>query len=227
MLFRSKPDEVLADAIGSFLLGNVDKARIKPVIDGLGLTDFDLGIAETKAQEKPAEQKPAEKLTTAEREKELKQINADIKRLSLEQIRSKDEKREAEIDEEMKPLTKRLRELQGKKEAPKKIASETGLSEREVSQLTAQLAGLEVDLENTIGMQREVIQDEIDSIKEILGIPLENVNPDFESTSPATNFVSDRQELIRRYQSARQKQVGIMKKFARGDAGLKIGRAHV
>lgn len=220
----NKNDEVLADVLGAFFLGKISKADIKPLMDGVGLNDFDLGIEQTKAEAKPAV-KPAEELTTAEREKEIAQLNADIKRLSLEQIRSRDEVREAEIDEEMKPITARLRELQGKKAEPKKEEpSPTGLSSREIAELNAELVQLEADFDKAIGPQKDVIQDDINSIRDMLGLPLENVDPEFISNDTTGNFIADRQELIRKYQSMQQKIAGIHKKFAQGKAGLREQR---
>lgn len=53
-------------------------------------------------------------------------------------------------------------------------------------------------------------------------IPLANVQPDLErdSLDINTNFVMDREQLIRRYQSLRQQRGSIMRKFAKGEAGL-------
>jgi len=53
-------------------------------------------------------------------------------------------------------------------------------------------------------------------------IPLANVQPDVEreSLDTTSNFVADRETLIRRYQSLRQKRGSIMRKFKKGEAGL-------
>lgn len=53
-------------------------------------------------------------------------------------------------------------------------------------------------------------------------MPLANVQPDFEreSLNTTANFIADRETLIRKYQSMRQKQGSIMRKFAKGEAGL-------
>ena len=40
-----KPDEIIADALGSFLLDKTTRAEMQPMFDGLGLTDYDLGLA--------------------------------------------------------------------------------------------------------------------------------------------------------------------------------------
>jgi uncharacterized membrane protein len=53
-------------------------------------------------------------------------------------------------------------------------------------------------------------------------VPLANVQPDFEreSLSATANFVADRETLIRKYQSLRQKRGAIMRKFKKGETGL-------
>ena len=59
----NKPDEIIADALGSFLLGISSKQDIAPLIKALNLNDFDLGIkARTVAAPKaeaPAVEAPA------------------------------------------------------------------------------------------------------------------------------------------------------------------------
>jgi hypothetical protein len=40
----NKPDEIIADALGSFLLGQSNKSDIQSLIDGIGLSDYDLGL---------------------------------------------------------------------------------------------------------------------------------------------------------------------------------------
>lgn len=53
-------------------------------------------------------------------------------------------------------------------------------------------------------------------------MPLANVQPDVEreSLNTTANFVADRETLIRKYQSLRQKRGSIMRKFKKGEAGL-------
>ena len=64
----NKPDEIIADALGSFLLGNSSKQDIAPLIKTLNLNDFDLGIKErtSAAPAAPKAEAPAvEALTPA------------------------------------------------------------------------------------------------------------------------------------------------------------------
>lgn len=135
-------------------------------------------MSEMMAESKRAEaqlaaleaQTPAAELTTKEREEEIARINAQIKKLALEQIKLplEDEKREAEIDEEMKVLVGRLNELKGKKSVAKMAeeADKAPLEPYVIEELKKSLVELQRDKATVIsGAEKERIQNEIDDIE--------------------------------------------------------------
>jgi hypothetical protein len=132
-------------------------------------------MAEQKRMEEEAAAeaaKPAAELTTKEREEEIARINAQMKKLILEQIKLpiEDEAREAEIDKEVLALNIRLQELSGKKpkQAPV-IEKKAALSAAEVEQMKQSLVELQRDLATVIGNAgKQRIQDDIDAIEQDL-----------------------------------------------------------
>ena len=119
-----------------------------------------------------AEQKPAAELTTKEREEEIARINAQMKKLIMEQVKLpiEDEAREAEIDKEVLALNIRLKELSGKtpKQAPV-IEKKAALSAAEVEEMKQSLVELQRDLATVIGNAgKQRIQDDIDAIEQDL-----------------------------------------------------------
>lgn len=65
----NKPDEIIADALGAFFLGQASRADIAPLIDGLKLNDFELGIK--KFDRRAAEDKMLAELRAEQEAKDL------------------------------------------------------------------------------------------------------------------------------------------------------------
>ena len=107
----NKNDEIIADALGSYLLGESSKADIEPLIKGIGLNEYDLGekkfdnvaneerlIAELNEKQK---QREAEELLKSQTEQELRDKQAEIDKVNKENERlSKEAERKAKADEE-------------------------------------------------------------------------------------------------------------------------------
>ena len=107
----NKNDEIIADALGSYLLGESTKADIAPLIKGIGLNEYDLGekkfdnvaneerlIAELKEKQK---QREDEQLLKTQTEQELREKQAEVDKINEENERLKKEaERKAKADEE-------------------------------------------------------------------------------------------------------------------------------
>jgi hypothetical protein len=107
----NKNDEIIADALGSYLLGESTKADIAPLIKGIGLNEYDLGekkfdnvaneerlIAELKEKQK---QREDEQLLKTQTEQELREKQAEIDKVNEENERLKKKAdRKARADEE-------------------------------------------------------------------------------------------------------------------------------
>lgn len=92
----NKPDEIIADALGSFLLGQSAREQIKPLLDGIGLTDYDLGLKKfdrRAAEDKALAKIEAERLLKAQTADELRQK---AEREAEAEKRQREEKAEAE-----------------------------------------------------------------------------------------------------------------------------------
>lgn len=108
----NKNDEIIADALGSYLLGDSTKDDIAPLIKGIGLTEYDLGekkfdnvaneerlIAELNEKQK---QREAEELLKSQTEQELRDKQDEIDRVNKENERlAKEAERKAKADEEV------------------------------------------------------------------------------------------------------------------------------
>ncbi len=88
----NKPDEIIADALGSFLLGQSTFEQIKPLTEGLGLTEYDLGL-------KPSRRREMEDKALAEIElkaQTAEELRQKAEREAAEAKRAKQEEQEAE-----------------------------------------------------------------------------------------------------------------------------------
>lgn len=101
----NKPDEIIADALGSFLLGQSTREQIKPLLDGIGLSDYDLGLKPSvrrEMEDKALAEIEAKNLLKAQTEEELRQKAereaAEVKRVQEEQRAAE---RKAKADEEV------------------------------------------------------------------------------------------------------------------------------
>lgn len=108
----NKNDEIIADALGSYLLGESSKADIQPLIKSIGLSEYDLGekkfdqaayedrlLADLKEKQRLRDE---EQLLKTQTEEELRDRQADIDRLEKENERLKKEaEAKAKADEEV------------------------------------------------------------------------------------------------------------------------------
>jgi hypothetical protein len=107
----NKNDEIIADALGSYLLGDSSKADIAPLIKGIGLTEYDLGekkfdnvaneerlIAELNEKQKQREE---EQLLKTQTEQELRDKQAEVDKVNKENERlNKEAEAKAKADEQ-------------------------------------------------------------------------------------------------------------------------------
>lgn len=92
----NKPDEIIADALGSFLLGQTSRAQIQPLLDGIGLSDYDLGLKPSvrrEMEDRALAEIEAKNLLKAQTEEELRQK---AEREAAEAKRQQEEQRAAE-----------------------------------------------------------------------------------------------------------------------------------
>jgi hypothetical protein len=89
----NKPDEIIADALGSFFLGESSRQDIQPIIEAMNLNDFDLGLKEKPSQELVS---PTPEALKAQEER----AKSEEKRIAAEKKASDDKaKADAEVGE--------------------------------------------------------------------------------------------------------------------------------